>query len=127
MKRFIAFWASNAAALGMAALLLGANFEIAVGEVGWDRQLISLLLASLIFTLVNMILGPIIKVLAIPFIVVTFGIALLFINAGLLMLTEWLANMFSLPMEVNGYWWAMLASVIISITNGILQTFMRDE
>lgn len=127
MTRFAVYWALNAAALAIAAALLGTNFELAGGAEGWDRRIIVLALTSVIFTVVNLFIGPIIKILAIPFIVVSFGLALLAINAGLLLLTEWLAGAFSLPMEINGFWWAVVAAIVISISNGILQAIFGND
>lgn len=127
MMRFSIYWAMNAAALAVAAAMLGSNFELAGGDAGWDRRLIVLALVSVIFTVVNMFVGPVIKILSIPFIIVTLGLFLLVINAGLLLLTEWLAGLFNLPMEINGFWWAVVASIIISITNAIMQAILRED
>ena len=71
---------------------------------------------ALIFTLVSSIVGPVIKLLSLPFIIVTLGLALLVINALLLLLTEKIADSFDVLFHVDGFWWAVVASIVISIS-----------
>jgi len=74
------------------------------------------LVAGLVFTLANSFLKPIIAILSIPFIIVTLGIFYFLINVLMLYLTHWIVPQFT----IDGFWWAALAAVIISIVNGIL-------
>ena len=73
-------------------------------------------LAGLVFTIVNFFVKPVLAVLSIPFIIVTFGIFYFLINVLMLYLTHWIVPQFTLAT----FWWAALAAIIISMVNGIL-------
>ncbi len=47
---------------------------------------------------------PVLKFLSIPFIIITLGLFLLLINALMLLLTEWLAELFDIGFHVDGFW-----------------------
>ena len=73
---------------------------------------------SLLFGLINSFFGSIIKVLTFPVSIVTFGLFLLVVNAAMLSLTaRW-----SEKLEVNGFWSALFASLIISVITTIFKS-----
>ena len=100
----------NALALGAAALLLDG---ISVGG-DTNEQLLTLLAVGLVFGVVNTFITPIVKVLSIPFIIVTLGLFLVVVNALMLLLT------------VDGFWPAVLGSIIISIVSAVLGAVSQD-
>jgi len=71
--------------------------------------------------------APVIKTLSLPFIIVTLGFALLVINALLLLLTEWVTDKFGVEFHVDGFWWAVLGSIVISIVNAVLGGFTNKN
>lgn len=125
MVRFLTAWVANAAAFAFTAWLLGSHFDL-VDDGPRSEQLITLGLITLIFTIVNQFIAPIVKVLSLPFIIVTFGLFLLVVNALLLLLTEWVAGLFDLPMHLDGFWWAVLAAVVISVANWLINAVFGD-
>jgi putative membrane protein len=76
----------------------------------------SLLAAALVLGLLNSLVKPLLVLISMPFVVLTFGLFLLFINAWLLMLAARLVKGF----RVDGFWPAMGASLIISLLSVIL-------
>ena len=76
----------------------------------------TLVLASLVLGILNSFVKPILLLLSLPFIVVTFGLFLIFINAGLLELTAWIVPHF----HVAGFWAAMGGGLVISIVSLVL-------
>lgn len=73
---------------------------------------------ALLFGLINSFFGSIIKVLTFPVSIVTFGLFLLVVNAAMLSLTaRW-----SEKLEVNGFWAALFASLIISVITTIFKS-----
>jgi putative membrane protein len=73
---------------------------------------------ALLFGLINSFFGSIIKVLTFPVSIVTFGLFLLVVNAAMLSLTaRW-----SGKLEVNGFWSALFASLIISVITTIFKS-----
>jgi len=76
----------------------------------------SLLIAALVLGILNAFVRPILRLLSLPFIILSFGLFLLVINALLLMLTARLVEGF----HVDGFWPAAGGSVVISIISMFL-------
>lgn len=123
MPKFLTSWILSAAALAVAAGLLGAHMAIGAANDSTSSELLTLAIVALIFTIINMFVGPVIKTLSIPFIILTLGFALLVINALLLLLTHWVADKLDVAFFIDGFWWAVLGAIIISITNAVLGVF----
>ena len=66
-------------------------------------------------------------ILSIPFILLTLGLFLLVINALMLMLTAWLADLLDVGFHVDGFWPAVGGAIIISITTWILDALVGVE
>lgn len=75
------------------------------------------LLVALVLSLINIFIKPLLVVLTIPITVVTFGLFLLVINALMILLADWLIVGF----EVDGFWWALLFSLILSLFNSMFR------
>ena len=54
--------------------------------------------------LVSVFVEPVVKLLSLPFIVLTIGLFLLVINALMLMLTAWIAGLLDIGFHVDGFW-----------------------
>ncbi len=106
-RRLAITWVFNTVALFVATWLLSG---LSYGSDWW-----ALLIAGLVFTLVNFFLKPVLAILSIPFIVVTFGLFYFLINVLMLYLTNWIVPQFT----IASFWWAVLAAIIISAVNGI--------
>lgn len=117
-------WVLSAASLAIAAWFLGDHMNIGTPEQTAQQKLIPLAVVAAVFSLVNTFIGPVVKVLSLPFIVITLGLFLLIINAVLLLLTEWFTAKFpiggAVPFGVDGFWWAVGGSIVISLVNAIL-------
>src|SRR5271154_712817 len=111
LPRLVVTWVFNTIALFVATWLLSG---LRYGSDWW-----ALLVAGLVFTLVNVFLKPILTLLSIPFIIVTFGIFYLLINVFMLYLTQWIVTQFT----IATFWWAVLAAIIVSAVNAILNSF----
>lgn len=111
LNRLAFTWLFNTVALFVATWALSG---LSYGSDWW-----ALLIAGLVFTLVNFFLKPVLAVLSIPFIIVTFGVFYLLINVLMLYLTHWIVPQFT----IATFWWALLASLIISAVNGVLHMF----
>lgn len=74
------------------------------------------IIVAFVLALLNGILKPILIVLTIPITVFTFGLFLLVINAGMIML----AGHFVSGFHVANFWWALLFSIILSIISSLL-------
>ena len=75
---------------------------------------------ALLFALVNSIVGPVLRLLALPFVLVTLGLFLLVINAALLGLTAALSDRFS----VDGFLSALVGGFLIAVFSWIAELLL---
>ncbi|HZK36254.1 MAG TPA: phage holin family protein [Aeromicrobium sp.] len=125
MTKFLTTWLLNGLALAAAAALLGTHMSIGDGTEITTERVIAVAAVAVVFTLINMFIAPVIKTLSLPFIILSLGLALLVINALLLLLTEWVTDKIDVSFFIDGFWWALLASIVISIVNGALGTVFK--
>jgi len=125
MTKFLTTWILNGLALVAAAALLGTHMSIGDGSEITTERVVSVAAVAAVFTLINMLIAPVVKTLSLPFIILTLGLALLVINALLLLLTEWVTDKIDVSFFIDGFWWAVLASIVISIVNGALGTVFK--
>ncbi len=72
---------------------------------------------ALVYSLVNFLVGWLITFLALPFIVVTFGLFIFVVNAILLWITDKMIDDF----EIEGFFSTLVASLLISLINSFLR------
>ncbi|WP_456696537.1 phage holin family protein [Aeromicrobium sp. P5_D10] len=125
MERFLSTWLVSAVALSVAAWLLGDHMNIGDSGESTGARIVAILLVALVFTIINSFVGPVLKVLSLPFIIITLGLALLVINALLLLLTEKITDAFDVAFHIDGFWWAVVASIIISVSQSIVGAFVN--
>ena len=125
MPRLLTSWILSAASLAVAAWLLGSHMSIGVESDTTSERLITLAVVAAVFTIIDSFVGPVIKILSLPFIIVTLGFALLVINALLLMLTDKITGELDVAFYVQSFGWAVLGSIVISIVNAMLGGFAR--
>lgn len=74
------------------------------------------LVLSLVMGVLNILIKPLVIILTLPFTILTFGLFLLVINAVLVLLASVIVPGF----KVDGFWWALIFSIVISFINLIL-------
>jgi putative membrane protein len=92
-------------------------------SVNYDGELWVLGLAGLVLGLANHIVRPIVVLLALPAVILTLGIALLFINALMLYLTDLIIP----PFEIGGFWETIGAALIIWAVNVVVHGVLKSE
>jgi putative membrane protein len=90
------------------------------------NQVIVIAVVAAIFTAVNAIVKPIVKVIAFPLYLLTLGLFFLVVNALMLMLTSWITGYTSFGLVVDGFWTAVLAGLVISIISLVLSVILPD-
>jgi len=80
----------------------------------------SLIMAALLFGLVNAVVKPVLELVTCPLIMLTMGLFTFVINALLMMITDWLAGQFDVGFEVDGFVPALLGAIIVSIVSWVL-------
>ena len=80
----------------------------------------TLVLAGIVLGVVNAIVRPITVILTLPLTILTLGLFLLVVNAGMVGLTAWLLRGF----HIADFRAALLASLIVSVTGWIGSSFI---
>jgi putative membrane protein len=100
-------------AFALSAVLPGIHFQSF-----WTAVVLALVLAVL-----NFILKPILIILTLPITILTFGLFLFVINAIIVLVAGKFVNGFS----VDGFGWALLFSLLLSLLTSILYKDTRRE
>ncbi|HZI63279.1 MAG TPA: phage holin family protein [Thermoanaerobaculia bacterium] len=90
-----------------------------VPGIEWTGDWIYLLLAGLVFGLINLIVKPIVTFFSLPLIVLTLGLFFLVINALML----YLAAYFLDGLTVSGFLAALLGGLVIALFNWAVRAF----
>lgn len=100
-------------------LLLTAIVVLVLAEilpgVGVDAFTTSIIVAA-VLALLNVLVKPILVFLTLPATLITFGLFLLVINAVIILLVDYLIPGFT----VEGFWWALLFSLLLTISQSVL-------
>jgi putative membrane protein len=110
MSRFLITWAFNVLALWAATALVH-------GVYSTGDEAVTLIVAGLVFSIVNRLVKPVVTLLSIPLIIVTLGVALFFVNLLMLFLTAWVVG----PFHIDGFWAGVAATLIVWAVNALLE------
>jgi putative membrane protein len=113
MNVIVKFLLSGVAVLLTAYLLPGVHVE----HYGYA------LLVAVLLSVANVIVKPILVVLTIPITILTLGLFLLVINAVIILLVDYFIPGFN----VEGFWWALAFSLILSIFNSLFSDLLKDK
>jgi len=115
MNIIIKFLLNGLAVLLTAYLLPGVDVK--------DYDYWTALVVALVLSIANVVVKPILIILTIPITVVTLGLFLLVINALIILLVDYLVDGF----YVDGFWWALLFSLILSLFNSMFGDIAKDK
>lgn len=122
MKLLIALLINAVALLTTAYVLPGVDFE---------GGLFELLVVTVVFSLVNTFIRPVVRFLTLPLTVITFGLFTLVVNGFMVIITTWLVDAFSLEGGlVRRSLTAIAAALVISVISVALGWVVfrdRDE
>lgn len=83
----------------------------------------SYLWIAVLFSLVNMFLGPILRLVALPLTILTLGLFALVVNAALVGITAHLSK----DLNIHGFWPAVFAALLISVFSALLNMLVPDR
>jgi len=107
-------------AINVAALFVASIF---IDGIDYGSKFWVLILAGFVFGIVNLFLKPIVKLLALPLVVVTLGLVLFGINLLMLYITSWIVG----PFELGSFLDAIWATLIIWAVNVVLRAIFDAE
>lgn len=114
IRRFLLTWLANF----MGLLLATVFFSGIAADSLWV-----IVIASLVFGIVNALLRPVLVILSLPAIVLTLGFFSLIINAILLYITSAIYK----PFQVNSIWAAIGAVIILWLANYAMSFIIDKE
>jgi putative membrane protein len=100
-------------AFGLSYLLNGVHID----------TFITALILALVLAVLNALVKPILIILTLPITILTLGLFLLVINALIIMLGARFVDGF----KVDGFWWALLFSILLSVVSSILYSAGKKE
>lgn len=83
----------------------------------------SAIIFALVLAVLNAIVKPILTVLTLPITIFTLGLFLLVINAIVILLADKLLD----GISIDGFWWALAFSLILSMVSGFLYSTLKRE
>jgi putative membrane protein len=127
MKNFLIRVAVNGVALWVAALVIdGIHLGEGNGSVG--SKALTIVLVALLFGVVNAVIKPIVKLLSLPFIVLTLGLFTFIVNAFMLQITEWIAKPLDLAFSIDEFFWdAVFGAVVITLVSWLLNVVLPED
>jgi putative membrane protein len=80
---------------------------------GW----VTILLVALVWSVISLVIKPLLSILTLPVTVITFGLFSFVLNA----LLFWGVTLIVPGFSVAGFWAALLGALVLSILNGLIQ------
>ena len=115
LLKFLLIWILSAVAFAITSWILP-GMEVSGGFFGY-------LWVSLLFGLVNGIIGTLLRLFTLPLIFLTLGLFSLVVTALMLQLTDSLSD----HLTIDEFWWtAIWAAVILAIINVVLDVIVRS-
>jgi putative membrane protein len=105
-------WVASGLSLYLTSLILGSGMRF--------DGLLSVVLTALVVGLLNFLLGPLLTFITCPLMILTLGLARFLVSGLILVMASWWMPGFT----VAGYWWAVLAAVIVSVINGVMDRML---
>ncbi|HEX8268728.1 MAG TPA: phage holin family protein [Flavobacterium sp.] len=99
-------------------VLLISNFLPGVTVAGFGTSII----VAIVLGLLNLFIKPLLVLFTLPVTIVTFGLFLLVINAIVILICDEIVGGF----DVSSFWIALLFSVVLSVFQSIIFSFVRD-
>ena len=133
MRRLLLRWILLAMSVAAASLIceaLGLGFDVKAlhDKVNVTQDVLELFLGVAVLALLNATLKPILKILALPLTCLTLGLFSFVINAAVLCIAASLDLGFRITKGgLNGFFAALVGSVLISCINAVLGVFLSDN
>jgi putative membrane protein len=113
MNFLIRILVSALVAFGLSYILSGVHMD----------TFVTALIVAVVLAVLNALVKPILILLTLPITIITLGLFLFVINALIILLCDKLIDGFS----VDGFWWALLFSILLSIVSSILYSAGKKD
>ncbi|MCB9225909.1 MAG: phage holin family protein [Chitinophagales bacterium] len=82
-----------------------------------------IILIALVLSLLNTFVRPLLVFFTLPATIVSMGLFLLVINAGIIMIADY----FMEGLVVDSFWWALLFSILMSIITSVVNNLIKPK
>lgn len=89
-------------------------------------QAVQLVATGAVFGAINFLVKPVVKLVSLPFIILSLGLVLLVINALMLLLTSHIASSLGIGFHVDGFGTAVLGAIVISVAGVVIEAALPD-
>ncbi|MBA3524102.1 MAG: phage holin family protein, partial [Geodermatophilaceae bacterium] len=122
MQKFLVTVGVNAVAIWAATIWLsGVVVDAPDGNASTGAKILTYLALGLIFGLVNAVVKPVVRLLSLPFYVLTLGLFAFVVNALMLQITEWIADATPLTFYIDDFFWsAILAAIVVTVVSMLI-------
>lgn len=117
IQRLLLRWFVSSLGLWIAAQLLGET------GINYQSEFTVILVAGLLLAVINAIIKPIVVILSLPAILFSLGLFMIVINGFMVLLASWLYK----PFDVENFWAAMLAGMVIGLVNYLVSAILEKE
>lgn len=129
VKKLLAKIAINGVALWITTLLVhGVQIQVAPGAADSTKEkVLTVLLAAVVFALVNTFIKPLVMMLSFGLLFLTLGLITFVINALMLLLTSKICEHYSVRFHVDGFVAALLGALVITVVSMALHSLLPDD
>ena len=117
-------WLLSRLLINAAALWAATEF---VDGISFDGDWRLLFVVALVFGVLNVAVRPILKLLTLPFLILTLGLFIFVVNAVMLWLTGLVSDTFGLGFHVNRFRAAFVGALVVTVVSFALSLFVRPE
>lgn len=83
----------------------------------------STIIFAILLGILNVFVKPILSILSLPITIITLGLFSFVINALMILLTDYFMD----SMYIDGFWWALLFSILLSLVTSLFSTFFESN
>ncbi|WP_379963445.1 phage holin family protein [Epilithonimonas sp. UC225_85] len=83
----------------------------------------STIIFAIVLGVLNLIVKPILSILSLPVTIITLGLFSFVINALIILLADYLMS----SMSIDGFWWALLFSILLSLVTSAFSTIFESD
>ena len=114
--RFLIRWLVSGLGLWIAAAFLSES-------ISYNNELAVIILSGLVLAIINTFIKPVLVILSLPAIFLSVGQFMIIING----LTVFIASKLYGPLQIDNFWAAVFAGMVIGLVNYLVTTILEDS
>jgi putative membrane protein len=92
-----------------------------------SRTALSLVVVGALFGIINTVIKPVVKLLSLPFYVLTLGLFALVVNALMLKIVSYLSTSLGIAFDAGPFFWSTIgAAIVVTLVSMVLNLVIPD-